>query len=162
MKKEIKDFLSNIDTPLKQVNFCITQSERGILTKVNNIYCKQIRIQQLDWAVEEYNEITDNEIFQAILFMIVKNLNRVLWEIYFQGNTLNIKQYKDPYYNVSKWEAQLKIKEKSEFIELLDLFCVKYSINRKLNVRDLPIVDIDLVFDIENTIKNINKLKIKS
>ena len=161
MKKEIKDFLSNIDTPLKQVNFCITQSERGILTKVNNIYCKQIRIQQLDWAVEEYNEITDNEIFQAILFMIVKNLNRVLWEIYFQGNTLNIKQYKDPYYNVSKWEAQLKIKEKSEFIELLDLFCVKYSINRKLNVRDLPIVDIDLVFDIENTIKNINKLKIK-
>ena len=138
MKKEIKDFLSNIDTPLKQVNFCITQSERGILTKVNNIYCKQIRIQQLDWAVEEYNEITDNEIFQAILFMIVKNLNRVLWEIYFQGNTntLNIKQYKDPYYNsyvdvvrqVSKWEAQLKIKEKSEFVELLDLFCVKYSI----------------------------------
>lgn len=168
MKKEEKEFLKKFDKPFSELNCWVSMQIRG-LGYENSLYCNQFFMDDKEYV--GYEEIISDEyIRKSILKMIVKNFRKIIWETYFKGFTFDIKQYSDPYFSrffdvfwqESKWEASLQVNSESDFIEILDLFECKYTLNKKENTQGLPVIEFNLIFDVDKTLSNLNKLKIKN
>lgn len=131
----------------------------------NSLYCSQFFMNDKEHA--GYDEIiSEKSIRNSILKMIVKNFAKILWETYFKGFTFDIKQYSDPYFSRFSWQeskcnACLQVNSESDFIEILVLFGCKYTLNKKENSQGLPVIEFNLTFDVDKTLSNLNKLKIK-
>ena len=159
MKKEYKEFLSNMSVPTDNLHMWINQAQKTFSVYVNQIFSNKFGMDN-EYAIDHsYGEITIDEINEAILVIICKNFRLILWNLYFKNKTLNIKHYINPYHSeYSKWGARLRYNTIEEFNELLNIFCVKYTITNKINSHDLPTVDITLEFDLKKASQNIKNL----
>jgi hypothetical protein len=145
------------------INAWITQTRRS-MNYDNTVCSHEFGIMDNTFAKENY-KILDDEIYTTIITIINKNFKCIFWDLYFNNKTLNIPKYQDPYLNVyddneiSEWDGELRFDTSDEFQELLKIFCVTYTISKKINVQDLPQVNIVLEFDMNNAMINLTKLK---
>lgn len=155
-----KECVKDIYNPMNKLSIFITQYQcRGGYE--NRLYCIENPSIKDDNLSSASRKIVTKDIEEMILSVISKNFKKYLWELYYNNKKLKIKGYQEPYYSryydtqwyTSEWDGEFKILSQ----ELLDIFGCKYKITKeKLNTVNLPVVDIEITFDIKKAINNLN------
>lgn len=165
-KKKQKEFLEDITGPFSEINFWISQSIGNCYVTVNNIYSDKFRFSGYNIIAKNLGKINDDEIRNSILTVLSKNFRKMFWKLYFDNKTLNLPCYKNAYYNRFKdavWhttqlEPELYCHSLEDFLHIMRIFCCEYEItDEKINIHDLPTIEIRLIINVEKAIENIKK-----
>lgn len=148
--------------PVSKIHFWISMVDIRRVMIIQS-YAREITLPQAKIPLEKYDEFSEEEIKYEICNVIYHNFKKYIWELVLSGKYENYAWVYDKMISVptfysctdGDFYADGHILDLDKAIEF---FGVKYESKQDVDIYNNPRITIDIIFDVENSVKKLKSL----